>query len=65
MSNDPYAIFYFLKAEKNSTPESFKRALNENGAEFADSFVDNLLRLIRHMKTSLVRAERVALLEEL
>lgn len=37
-------------SEKHNTLESFKKVLIENGAEFSDSFVSNLLRIIQHMK---------------
>lgn len=51
-----YLCFYFLAefiihlSEKNNTPDTFKKALIENGAEFSDSFMSNLLRIIQHMK---------------
>ncbi|CAB0032554.1 unnamed protein product [Trichogramma brassicae] len=44
------AEFIIHLAEKNNTFESFRKALLENGAEFSDSFVANLLRIIQHMK---------------
>ena len=44
------AEFIIHLAEKNPEKEKFKKALNENGAEFAESFVENLLRIIAHMK---------------
>ncbi|WAQ94011.1 DHX8-like protein, partial [Mya arenaria] len=37
-------------AEKNNTFEAFKKALLENGAEFGESLIANLLRLIQKMK---------------
>ncbi|ESO82464.1 hypothetical protein LOTGIDRAFT_134557 [Lottia gigantea] len=37
-------------AEKNSTFDTFKKALDERDAEFSDSLVANLLRLINKMK---------------
>ncbi|XP_048579311.1 ATP-dependent RNA helicase DHX8 isoform X2 [Nematostella vectensis] len=46
------AEFIIALAEKNSTLDSFKSALAENGAEFPDSFTSNLLRLIQKMKPS-------------
>lgn len=47
------AEFIIDLAEKNTTFESFKQALIENGAsEFPDSFIRNLLRIIQLMKTS-------------
>lgn len=47
------AEFIIDLAEKNTTFESFKKALIENGAsDFPESFVRNLLRIIQLMKTS-------------
>ncbi|CAH1963662.1 unnamed protein product [Acanthoscelides obtectus] len=51
-----YSETYFLAefiihlSEENNTLESFKKALLENGAEFSDSFISNLLRIIQHMQ---------------
>lgn len=44
------AEFIIDIADKNPTFDNFKRALVENGAEFSDSFMTNLLRIIQHMK---------------
>ncbi len=49
MNDKDLAEFIIDLAEKHPAPEDFKRALVENGAEFAESFVDNLLRIIKHM----------------
>ena len=49
MNDKDLAEFIIDLAEKNPNAEDFKRALAENGAEFAESFVDNLLRIIKHM----------------
>lgn len=46
------AEFIIHLAEKNTTFESFKKALFEHGAEFSDSFMSNLLRIIELMKPS-------------
>ncbi|XP_055920622.1 ATP-dependent RNA helicase DHX8 [Eupeodes corollae] len=46
------AEFIIDLAEKNRTFDSFKKVLLENGAEFPDSFVTNLLRIIQLMKPS-------------
>lgn len=46
------AEFIIDLAEKNPQFEGFKKALIENGAEFPDSFISNLLRIIQLMKTS-------------
>ncbi|XP_075033535.1 ATP-dependent RNA helicase DHX8 [Mixophyes fleayi] len=44
------AEFVIDIAEKSTTFESFKVALEKNGAEFTDSLVSNLLRLIQTMR---------------
>jgi ATP-dependent RNA helicase DHX8/PRP22 len=50
MNDKDLAEFIIDLAEKNSTLDKFKKALSSNGAEFADSFVENILRIIKHMK---------------
>ncbi|XP_034309636.2 ATP-dependent RNA helicase DHX8 [Magallana gigas] len=50
LNDKDLAEFIIHLAEKNDTFEKFKKALDENGAEFADSLVANLLRLIQKMK---------------
>ncbi|GFW57196.1 ATP-dependent RNA helicase DHX8 [Trichonephila clavipes] len=45
------AEFIIDLAGKNDTLESFKKALDENGAEFTESFISTLLRIIKVMKT--------------
>ncbi|XP_061186085.1 ATP-dependent RNA helicase DHX8-like [Saccostrea echinata] len=50
LNDKDLAEFIIHLAEKNDTYEKFKKALDENGAEFADSLVANLLRLIQKMK---------------
>lgn len=37
-------------SEKHNTYDEFKKVLIENGAEFSDSFIANLLRIIQHMR---------------
>lgn len=44
------AEFIISLAEKNNTFDAFKTVLHENGAQFNDSFIANLLRIIQHMK---------------
>lgn len=44
------AEFIIHLSEKHNTLETFKKVLLENGAEFSDSFVSNLLRIIQHMR---------------
>ncbi|XP_054717545.1 ATP-dependent RNA helicase DHX8-like [Uloborus diversus] len=46
------AEFIINLAGKNDTFEAFKKALLQNGAEFPDSFMSNLLRIIQQMKPS-------------
>ncbi|XP_050310785.1 ATP-dependent RNA helicase DHX8 [Anthonomus grandis grandis] len=50
MNDKDLAEFIIHLSEKNNTLDSFKKALLENGAEFSDSFMSNLLRIIHHMK---------------
>ncbi|KAJ2952510.1 hypothetical protein O0L34_g6829 [Tuta absoluta] len=52
------AEFIIDLADKNPTFEAFKKALVENGAEFADSFMTNLLRIIQHMKPANTAADK-------
>ncbi|CAH1135627.1 unnamed protein product [Ceutorhynchus assimilis] len=49
-SDKDLAEFIIHLSEKNNTNDSFKKALIEAGAEFADSFISNLLRIIQHMR---------------
>uniref|UniRef100_A0A5F8GDQ9 ATP-dependent RNA helicase DHX8 n=1 Tax=Monodelphis domestica TaxID=13616 RepID=A0A5F8GDQ9_MONDO len=44
------AEFVINLAEKNTTFETFKASLTKNGAEFTDSLISNLLRLIQTMR---------------
>ena len=50
MNDKDLAEFIIDLAEKNPSTSAFKKALVDNGAEFADSFIDNILRIIKHMK---------------
>ncbi|KAJ8025069.1 ATP-dependent RNA helicase DHX8 [Holothuria leucospilota] len=50
LNDKDLAEFIIHLAEKNDTEESFKAVLLENGAEFPESFISNLLRLIQRMK---------------
>ena len=40
------AEFIIDLAGKNSGFSAFKKSLTDNGAEFADSFIENILRLV-------------------
>lgn len=44
------AEFVISLAEKNTTFDTFKASLVKNGAEFTDSLISNLLRLIQTMR---------------
>ncbi|XP_074140946.1 ATP-dependent RNA helicase DHX8-like [Sminthopsis crassicaudata] len=44
------AEFVISLAEKNTTFDTFKASLTKNGAEFTDSLISNLLRLIQTMR---------------
>uniref|UniRef100_A0A023F5M0 RNA helicase n=1 Tax=Triatoma infestans TaxID=30076 RepID=A0A023F5M0_TRIIF len=50
LNDKDLAEFIISLAEKNNTFESFKKVLIENDAEFSDSFISNLLRIIQHMR---------------
>ncbi|KAK0088265.1 hypothetical protein PV326_004911, partial [Microctonus aethiopoides] len=50
LNDKDLAEFIIHLSEENPTFEDFKKVLLENGAEFSDSFISNLLRIIQHMK---------------
>ncbi|XP_045785659.1 ATP-dependent RNA helicase DHX8 isoform X3 [Maniola jurtina] len=50
LNDKDLAEFIIDLADKNPTFDNFKKALVDNGAEFSDSFMTNLLRIIQHMK---------------
>ncbi|CAH1404182.1 unnamed protein product [Nezara viridula] len=50
LNDKDLAEFIIDLASKNNTFESFKKALLDNDAEFSDSFISNLLRIIQHMR---------------
>lgn len=52
MNDKDLAEFIIDLAETHTTFDTFKKALIENGAEFPDSFITSLLRIIQLMKTS-------------
>lgn len=52
LNDKDLAEFIIALAEKNQTFADFKKVLVENGAEFPDSFITNLLRIIQLMKPS-------------
>lgn len=51
------AEFIIDFADKYPAFDAFKRALVKNGAEFSDSFITNLLRIIQHMKPVKITAQ--------
>lgn len=50
LNDKDLAEFIIHLAFKSKTFEAFKKALQENDAEFSDSFTTNLLRIIQHMQ---------------
>ncbi|VVC96617.1 unnamed protein product [Leptidea sinapis] len=50
LNDKDLAEFIIDLSEKHPNFDEFKKALIENGAEFSDSFMSNLLRIIQHMK---------------
>ncbi|XP_050431567.1 ATP-dependent RNA helicase DHX8 [Adelges cooleyi] len=50
LNDKDLAEFIIDLAYNNDTLDSFKKALLKNGAEFSDSFIANLLRIIQHMQ---------------
>ncbi|KAK6642306.1 hypothetical protein RUM44_014029 [Polyplax serrata] len=62
------AEFIIALSEKHDTFDAFKTVLLKNGAEFSDSFTENLLRLIQHMqpkdKLKIVKTEKDVLAEK-
>ncbi|XP_078041844.1 ATP-dependent RNA helicase pea [Augochlora pura] len=61
LNDKDLAEFIIHLAEKNSTFDKFKKVLLENGAEFSESFMANLLRIIQHMKPSKPTQDKSAL----
>ena len=52
LNDKDLAEFIIALAEKHKTFDDFKAVMLENGAEFSDSLIANLLRLIKHMKSA-------------
>ncbi|GLV38078.1 peanuts [Carabus blaptoides fortunei] len=50
LNDKDLAEFIIDLSEKHNTYDAFKKVLIENGAEFSDSFIANLLRIIQHMR---------------
>ncbi|XP_076180765.1 ATP-dependent RNA helicase pea isoform X1 [Ptiloglossa arizonensis] len=59
LNDKDLAEFIIHLAEKNNTLDKFKKVLVENGAEFSESFMANLLRIIQHMKPSKATQEKL------
>lgn len=58
LNDKDLAEFIIHLAERNNTFPMFKKVLIENGAEFSDSFMANLLRIIQHMKPAKTSSEK-------
>lgn len=52
LNDKDLAEFIIALAEKHSTFDEFKTVMLQNGGEFSDSLIANLLRLIKHMKSA-------------
>ncbi|KAH0567480.1 ATP-dependent RNA helicase DHX8-like [Cotesia glomerata] len=52
LNDKDLAEFIIHLATENPTSDGFKQALRDSGGELSDSFMDNLLRIIQHMKPS-------------
>eukprot|EP01083_Nonionella_stella_P081646 225024_1 len=50
LSDSVLAEFIIDLAGKNDSPKTFQRALAENGAEFEDSFVESMFRIVQRMR---------------
>ncbi|XP_031828952.1 ATP-dependent RNA helicase pea [Nomia melanderi] len=61
LNDKDLAEFIIHLAEKNNTFDKFKKVLLENGAEFSESFMANLLRIIQHMKPSKTMQDKPSL----
>eukprot|EP01137_Pigoraptor_chileana_P029514 Opistho-2@14842 len=60
MNDKVLAEFIISLAAKNDTPEKFKKALMQNGAELPESFIGNLLKLIQRMQPSKSKGKKPA-----
>lgn len=63
LNDKDLAEFIIALSEKHKTFDEFKAVMIENGAEFSDSLIANLLRLIKHMKSASSKTSDVNLLE--
>ncbi|XP_032776341.2 ATP-dependent RNA helicase DHX8 [Daphnia magna] len=63
LNDKDLAEFIIALAEKHKTFDDFKTVMIENGAEFSDSLIANLLRLIKHMKSANSKTTDVNLAE--
>ena len=52
LNDKDLAEFIIALAEKHNTFDEFKTVMLQNGGEFSDSLIANLLRLIKHMKSA-------------
>lgn len=60
LNDKDLAEFIICLAQENPTLDQFKAVLAENDAEFPDSFIANLLRIIQQMKPSAFSAKQIA-----
>jgi len=58
LNDKDLAEFIIHLAKENNTFLTFRKALIKNGAEFSDSFIANLLRIIQHMEPTKVSSEK-------
>ena len=63
LNDKDLAEFIIALAEKHKTFDEFKSVMLENGAEFSDSLIANLLRLIKHMKSANSKTSDVNLIQ--
>jgi len=63
LNDKDLAEFIIALAEKHTTFDAFKAVMLENGGEFSDSLIANLLRLIKHMKSASSKTSNVNLSE--
>jgi len=59
LNDKDLAEFIIHLAKENNTFLTFRKALIKNGAEFSDSFIANLLRIIQHMEPTKVSSEKL------
>lgn len=63
LNDKDLAEFIIALAEKHPNFDEFKAVMLENGGEFSDSLIANLLRLIKHMKSASSKTSNVNMAE--